>query len=102
VASATATPTNGEPPLIVKFQGDASDEDGTISVYYWTFGDGSTSVSQNPGHRYERPGNYIAVLTVKDDDGAKACAAVNVSVGGAVDGISPRPPTGVRSRIISD
>jgi PKD repeat protein len=64
--------------------------------HYWTFGDGSSSVSQDPTHTYNEPGNYIAVLTVRDNAGAKTCASVNIAATGQNGDISPpAPPAGL-------
>jgi len=35
-------------------------------TWYWDFGDGNTSIQQNPSHIYKYDGNYIATLTVND------------------------------------
>jgi PKD repeat protein len=48
--------------------------------YNWDFGDGTSSVSQNPGHVYSTLGNYVATLTVTDNLSASASATVNISV----------------------
>ncbi|MFX1258780.1 MAG: NosD domain-containing protein, partial [Promethearchaeota archaeon] len=37
--------------------------------YYWEFGDGDTSIEQNPTHQYDNEGNYTVNLTVTDYDG---------------------------------
>ncbi|MEO6759737.1 MAG: CotH kinase family protein, partial [Saprospiraceae bacterium] len=34
--------------------------------YYWNFGDGSTSLLQNPAHNYAATGTYIVTLTTMD------------------------------------
>lgn len=49
----TASPVEGYPPLCVKFT-----VEGPLGEYYWDFGDGSTSMSRNPVHCYERQGSY--------------------------------------------
>lgn len=81
-ASATASPTTGNAPLAVTFTGSATG--GTAPyTYSWTFGDGSTSTSQNPSHTYSSAGSYTATLTVTDASSpaktATSQVAVNVS-----------------------
>ncbi|MEI6127618.1 MAG: PKD domain-containing protein, partial [Pseudomonadota bacterium] len=48
----SATPTSGTQPLQVTFSAAASDSDGKIVSYLWTFGDGATSTQINPVHVY--------------------------------------------------
>ena len=70
-ASFTASPTSGEAPLSVSFNGSGStDSDGTIATYSWNFGDGATGNGVSRSHTYSAAGNYTATLTVTDDDGA--------------------------------
>ena len=49
----------GDPPLTVQFW-DVSR--GTPSLYFWSFGDGSTSELKNPVHTYFVPGSYDVSL----------------------------------------
>ena len=56
----------------VQFVDQSIDEDGEIVGWQWDFGDGNTSVLQNPSHRYADDGTYIVKLTVTDDKGASA------------------------------
>jgi len=37
--------------------------------YFWNFGDGNTSVDENPTHQYELPGLYEVVLTAENSFG---------------------------------
>jgi PKD repeat protein len=39
-------------------------------AYYWDFGDGNTSIDQNPEHVYENAMNYTVSLTVVDTEGS--------------------------------
>jgi len=39
---------------------------GNPSVWFWSFGDGSTSYQQNPVHTYQSPGLYLVCLTISD------------------------------------
>jgi len=36
---------------------------GDVSAWWWDFGDGNTSVQQNPTHTYTQPGNYTVCLS---------------------------------------
>lgn len=44
-----------------------------ITNWFWDFGDGNTSTSQNPTHTYAGPGGYSVCLTVFGNDGEKEC-----------------------------
>ena len=81
-ASVTATPTNGTAALTVSFDGSSSrDDDGTLFSYAWDFGDGTSASGTNAvTHLYSVPGNYVATLTVTDDDGFTATVSNRVSV----------------------
>lgn len=72
---------SGEVPLQVQFEGSASrDPDGQIASYQWDFGDGSTSEDPDPQHMYADIGNYEAVLTVTDNEGASSTDKVLLNV----------------------
>jgi PKD repeat protein len=80
-AVSSATPTSGIAPLAVKFSGaNSSDSDGPIASYSWAFGDGGTGSGVASAHTYQNVGNYTAVLTVTDNQGATATASVGISV----------------------
>lgn len=53
----------------VSFFDRSNDPDGTIVSRNWSFGDGSWSEELSPVHIYARPGDYVIVLTIEDDDG---------------------------------
>jgi len=76
----SATPTSGYTPLNVTFNSSASDPDGSIVSYSWTFGNGQTSSAANPSTVYQSAGSYTARLTVTDNAGASASAAVTINV----------------------
>jgi gliding motility-associated-like protein len=48
---------------LVRFS-DSTTFNTPIKSYNWNFGDGTTSTEASPSHRYTRPGNYPAFLTV--------------------------------------
>jgi len=72
-AKVSATPTIGNSPLTIKFQGIATDPDGndTIKSYEWDFnGDGIVeSTISNPEFTYTEAGSHIVSLTVTDNSG---------------------------------
>ncbi len=73
VAVMTVSPSSGNAPLTVTFNGTGSyDTDGTIAKYSWNFGDGQTGIGATVSHTY--PVNpyvsvYSAKLTVTDNIG---------------------------------
>ncbi len=78
--SISATPSTGTAPVTVAFTAAATDDDGTIAAYAWTFGDGGTSTAANPSHAYTTAGSYAARVTVTDDDGDTATATHTITV----------------------
>jgi PKD repeat protein len=66
-ADFAGTPTSGDFPLVVQFT-DLSTGDPTS--WSWTFGDGGTSTSQNPGHTYSTAGTYTVVLIAANAQGS--------------------------------
>lgn len=69
----------GYEPLEVSFTLD-SDSDESIQSYYWNFGDGSTSVEQNPTHVFEEDGSYAVQVMVTDDNGKIVTEITYISV----------------------
>jgi SdrD B-like domain/PKD domain len=72
----TADGTAGEPYTVLidhefRFDGSLSyDTDGTIVIYHWSFGDGTTANGVIVTHKYTDLGVYPVVLTVTDNKGA--------------------------------
>lgn len=65
---------------IVQFIGYATDEDGHIAAYHWSFSDGTTSDEQVVIHEFNEPGVYYATLTVWDNQGATAQETLTILV----------------------
>lgn len=61
-------PNSGQIPLTVKFTDRSL---GKINTWHWDFGDGTTSVQQNPQHIFSKSDNYTITLTVIDEKGIK-------------------------------
>lgn len=66
-ASFSASPTCGDTPLRVNFTDESS---GAITSWNWNFGDGASSVIQNPSHTYTSDGKYSVSLTVSGPNGS--------------------------------
>lgn len=72
----------------------SADGDGRIVTYLWSWGDGTTTLTQNAGamtHLYSAPGTYTVKLTVTDDNGASATVTANANIPGA-----PTPTAGAK------
>ncbi|MBI5206948.1 MAG: PKD domain-containing protein [Candidatus Firestonebacteria bacterium] len=78
----TANPTTGEEPLTVNFTANASDPDGSVTNYEWTFGDGKTNsgTTNTTSHIYDNEGTYSASVKVTDNDGKTASSNVTITV----------------------
>ncbi|HAK70028.1 MAG TPA: hypothetical protein DCM15_01500 [Cryomorphaceae bacterium] len=51
------------------------------TAWAWDFGDGSTSILQNPSHTYTSTGNFIVQLTVTTDCGLKSTSTTFNNIG---------------------
>lgn len=85
-AAFDATPSTGDPPLEVSFDGSAStDPDGDALTYLWNFGDGLTEETSSPQttHTYAASGVFNASLRVRDSRGAVSSISevVRIDVG---------------------
>ena len=87
IGSLVATPNAGEAPLAVTLDASSShDPDGTIAAYTFDFGDGSPvqgpQAQATATHTYVK-GNWVAIVTVTDNNGSTAQGAANLSVTGS-------------------
>lgn len=81
VAVLSANPTAGTAPLPVTFSGTGSfDQDGSITSYAWSFGDGTTATGAQVTKTYSVAGTYTATLTVTDDSGRTGTASQSITV----------------------
>ncbi|MFC1486237.1 PKD domain-containing protein [Thermoproteota archaeon] len=78
VAAFTANATTVIQNEMIHFDASESyDSDGTIVSYLWEFGDGNTATGVTTDHAYNEEGEYIVILTVKDNDGDSSIEVVN-------------------------
>jgi PKD repeat protein len=78
---------------------DASQSQGTITHYFWDFGDGTTGSTTTPTttHSYSIVGNYVVTLTVVDSSGNIDSAAHTVDVIGSPPTAAFAPPAAARA-----
>jgi len=71
----------GTAPLDVRFDAsDSYDEDGIVTTFAWTFGDGTSEHGTILRHVFPVPGTYSVELMVLDDDGHSDVAAQTIIV----------------------
>jgi PKD repeat protein len=68
-AAFSATPREGLLPLTVQFNDTSLPGTSQIRVWYWEFGDGTSSREASPRHEYTAPGTYTVRLTVESAEG---------------------------------
>ena len=83
-AFAPSQPANGCAPFPLSFNNTSTSNASTN--YFWDFGDGNTSVSQNPSHTYLNPGNYTVTLIVSDSG---ACNGMDTATAQVTVGAQP-------------
>lgn len=74
----------------------------TLTSWFWSFGDSTTSTQQNPTHTYAQPGTYNVCLTITDgvNCNSTSCLTVvviGVSAGGCNAGFIATPTSGTTS-----
>ena len=67
VAAFTANTVSGSGPLLVSFMDQSQ---GVPTSWTWYFGDGQTSIEQNPKHTYTQQGTYTVSLRAINANGA--------------------------------
>jgi PKD repeat protein len=97
-AVANAVPDNAELDVPVQFssRGSFHPLSGESLTFSWDFGDGATSVLENPVHPYSAPGTYIVVLHVVDSRGFVDADTVVVRVA------EPSEPLIVEASVLSE
>ena len=68
----------GSAPLETSFETGCTT--GSATSYFWDFGDGTTSTSNNPTHVFEEAGEYRVVLEVSDADNTISKAEEYITV----------------------
>jgi PKD repeat protein len=70
----------GAGPLSIQFNGSGSVDNGTITVFAWDFGDGTTASGPQVNKTFTSPGDHYVTLTVTDNDGLTNMAVKVITV----------------------
>ncbi len=98
VANFSATPVAGCAPMVVNFTDQST---GNPTIWFWDFGNGSTSIQKNPSITYFSPGVYTVKLVARNatsSDSIVRTGLINVNLppvvnfgGSSTGGCSPLP-----------
>jgi len=82
-------PYHGSVNTNITFDGSNSyDSDGTVTKWFWDFGDNTSGTGKICNHTYSKVGKYMVTLTVTDNEGA-----TNTDTSICVISLPNRPPT---------
>jgi len=79
VGGGLSAPEDG--PVRFEAAGNDTPSDMPVLSYSWDFGDGTVAKAASAIHSYKQSGNFTAIVTVRDDEGAECCGTANVAVG---------------------
>lgn len=85
--------TQGTAPTLIFDGSESFDTDGTITEYYWDFGDGTSAFGPTVEHTYTLPGTYRATLVLTDSAGEQSFVNAPITVvvpGGAETAVNLR------------
>ncbi|MEA3496019.1 MAG: PKD domain-containing protein [Bacteroidota bacterium] len=89
IADFGANIITGEVPLVVNFYDSSTIAFNAISQFQWDFGNGNSSIVQNPVYTYQNVGNYDVSLKVISDlgcaDSITKIAFINAKVNGITE-----------------
>lgn len=89
-------PENPSTQELIRFNDESIQGSFMIISWHWDFGDGDTSIEQNPSHQFIEDGEYYVVLNITDDYGltdeiSKIITVNNVPPTPYIDSINPNP-----------
>lgn len=95
--NAQFTATNACENIAIQFNNNSMINSGSISSYYWSLGNGSTSTIVNPSNTYTTPGSYTVSLTATSNNGCIATSSLPITIfpnptvnfGSSIAGCSP-------------
>ena len=86
ISGFSLTPLNPTTKDSIQFTDTSYDPDGTITEWFWNFGDGNISTSRTPTHTYAQSGQYNVTLQVTDNDGMTNSTAASISISESTPG----------------
>jgi PKD repeat protein len=89
-ARPTAAFTHNCTDLSCTFTDGSTDTDGTVNVWSWDFGDGTSETARNPTHTFASAGTYTVTLVATDNDGATGTASGVLTVTAPSPNTPPR------------
>jgi PKD repeat protein len=99
-------PSNPNTSTSLQFTDESSDTDGSITSWLWDFGEGNTSILQNPIHQYNNNGTYTVTLHIADDDGATNETTSEITITNVAPTANytynPENPTDIQTIIFTD
>ena len=88
-ASFSFSPLNPQEGKLVTFDGTSSTDDEKIALYFWDFGDNTSSTGSTAQHAYGKEGTYTVTLTVMDNYGSTDTATKSITIKGAGGSSTP-------------
>ncbi|HET6351225.1 MAG TPA: PBP1A family penicillin-binding protein [Coriobacteriia bacterium] len=79
VAAFTA-PASGKAGEVLALDASGSTDDGSISQFYWEFGDDATGSGQKVSHAWSTPGTYEVTLWVTDNSGTQSSVSKTIQI----------------------
>ncbi|HZY78837.1 MAG TPA: PKD domain-containing protein, partial [Cyclobacteriaceae bacterium] len=67
-------------PLTVRFNDKTSTTSGTVTGWFWAFGDGGSSQSANPTHIFQQSGDYTITLKARNEHGCEKSKTVESGI----------------------
>jgi hypothetical protein len=80
IAGFSFTPFDPTTKDSIRLTDSSYDPDGTITGWFWNFGDGNSSTIQTPTHTYSQSGQYTISLQVTDNDGLTNSVTTIISI----------------------
>ncbi len=99
-ANFTADPRGGVIPLVVNFTDLSTTTSGTITSWFWNFGDGSSSYIRHPSHSYSTAGNYDVSLIITNSIGQRDTLQQNSYVKAVRANFSASPLNGTNPLLV--
>ena len=92
---------NGSPNSVILDASASYDADGTIAIYQWLFGDGTTGSGMTKTHTYPSVSSYTVTLVVTDNEGASNLASQTIDLSLPLVAPAAPPSQGTKPRPVA-